>query len=495
MNVTGKLVYLVEQKYGIRRTRVSQTVNDSARHRADIGAPVPADFRLVAHAAEAHAHEFSAERARHRLGDGRFAHARRPDKTKDRPLDLFGQLQNRKVFDDTFLYALQPEMIGVEHRLCRAQIFRILRIRIERKFLDPVEIVENDGIIGTGRIDFIEPRQLFKGFFLRFGGQVFILDLIIQRLFFVLVVAELGMNGFQLFAQIKFLLPLIDVLAHLRADFALDFGNFQLLAQKPRKTFQTLYGNALFQKFLALALFKSEYGKHVVDELVGIGHFRKFNEHVLGHLLIEKRIFQHRLPSKAEISFRFRSVFADIIFAERFGNKHAVFRYDIFGKGAVKRFRAHLDVAARQLDDLRHARDHAVTVQIVFRRRIDERVFLRGDKDLRSVFRRGVDRREGDLSAHVKTDKGFGKNHLAAQGDHGQALLFLSGKRVFFLRAAVYFIHFVLFHIFTSSPLFALKNYRQYFFSITSTGFCSNGTVTSSAAARSSSLPSPTATP
>ena len=33
--------------------------NDAARHRADVGAAVAADVRLVAHAAETHAHIFA----------------------------------------------------------------------------------------------------------------------------------------------------------------------------------------------------------------------------------------------------------------------------------------------------------------------------------------------------------------------------------------------------------------------------------------------------
>ena len=141
VNVVGKFIDLVEQKHRIGRARAAHPVDDPAGHRPHVGAPVPADLRLVLHAAEAHAHELSAQRARHRFGDGGLAYPRRADETEHRTLDLFGELQHRKVFHDALLHVFQPEMIAVKDGFRLRQAGGILRIDVEGQFLDPVEIV------------------------------------------------------------------------------------------------------------------------------------------------------------------------------------------------------------------------------------------------------------------------------------------------------------------------------------------------------------------
>ena len=45
----------------IARAGLADGLNDVARQRADVGAPMPADFRLVMHAAQAHAHELATQ--------------------------------------------------------------------------------------------------------------------------------------------------------------------------------------------------------------------------------------------------------------------------------------------------------------------------------------------------------------------------------------------------------------------------------------------------
>ena len=49
---------------------------------------MPADFRFIANAAQAHAREFAAERIGNRLAQAGFADAGRPDKTQDRPVSF-----------------------------------------------------------------------------------------------------------------------------------------------------------------------------------------------------------------------------------------------------------------------------------------------------------------------------------------------------------------------------------------------------------------------
>ena len=52
-----ELVDLIEHEHRVARAGLAQALDDVAGQRADVGAPVAADLRLVVHAAEARAHE------------------------------------------------------------------------------------------------------------------------------------------------------------------------------------------------------------------------------------------------------------------------------------------------------------------------------------------------------------------------------------------------------------------------------------------------------
>ena len=93
---------------------VAQRAHQPSRQGADVGAPVPADLGLVAHAAERHAHELASGGAGDRLADRGLAGARRADQREDRPglrvgLDtaVLAQLAHRQVLGDAVLDVLQ----------------------------------------------------------------------------------------------------------------------------------------------------------------------------------------------------------------------------------------------------------------------------------------------------------------------------------------------------------------------------------------------------
>ena len=115
--VRADLVDLVEQDDGIARPRLAQPLHDAARQRADVGAPMAADLRLVAHAAERDPHELRA-RARARSN----ARARScpvpggPTKQRIGPLQVALQREHRDVLDDAVLDLLEAEVVLVEDR-------------------------------------------------------------------------------------------------------------------------------------------------------------------------------------------------------------------------------------------------------------------------------------------------------------------------------------------------------------------------------------------
>jgi hypothetical protein len=80
----AELVHLVQQEDRVLRAGLPQTLDDAARHGADVGAAVAADVRLVAGAAQRDAHVLPAQRPGDGLRDGRLAHAGRADEQQDR---------------------------------------------------------------------------------------------------------------------------------------------------------------------------------------------------------------------------------------------------------------------------------------------------------------------------------------------------------------------------------------------------------------------------
>ena len=60
--VRADLVDLVEQHHRVHRTGLADRPDDAAGQRPDVGAPVPTDLRLVAHAAQGDANELAAQR-------------------------------------------------------------------------------------------------------------------------------------------------------------------------------------------------------------------------------------------------------------------------------------------------------------------------------------------------------------------------------------------------------------------------------------------------
>src|SRR4029077_8770193 len=71
--IGANLVDLVEHQHGVPRAGTAKLLDEPARHRTDIGAPVPADLRLVAYPAQAHPGKLAPERVGDRLPETCFS--------------------------------------------------------------------------------------------------------------------------------------------------------------------------------------------------------------------------------------------------------------------------------------------------------------------------------------------------------------------------------------------------------------------------------------
>ena len=137
-----------------------QRLHEPAGHRADVGAPVPADLGFVAHAAQRDAHELAVHRARDRLPERRLADARRADEAEDRSLQVPLQLPDGEVFDDPFFDLVEVVVVLVEHTPCLDRIEPIVGRLRPRHVEDPVQVRADHLVLGRGRRHALEPLDL-----------------------------------------------------------------------------------------------------------------------------------------------------------------------------------------------------------------------------------------------------------------------------------------------------------------------------------------------
>ena len=209
----AELVDLVEHHHGIARAGLADRLDDVARQRADIGAPMAADLRLVVHAAEAQAHEFAPGRARDALAERGLADARRSDEAEDRALAVGLELAHREIFEDAPLDLGQPVMILVQDA-ARFGDVDVVGVELRPGQIDePIQIGADHAVFGGGLGHALEPLELLRRLILGLLRHARLFDRLAQlgdldR--FLVALAQLLLDVAQLLAQ--------DVLALLRGQ-------------------------------------------------------------------------------------------------------------------------------------------------------------------------------------------------------------------------------------------------------------------------------------
>ena len=194
--------------------------------RADVGAPVAADLRLVPDAAQGHLHELPVDGLRDGAHDGGLADAGRADEAQDRPahdgvlLRLVPKSQDGQVFDDALLDLLEAVVVLVQDLPGAFDIQVVLGILAPGQVQDPLHIgLGNDDLRAAGG-HAVHPAELLFTFFL---------GLLVQRGFLhplpvsalvvrVVALAQLRLDGPDLLPEVIVLL----VLFHLLREPALD---------------------------------------------------------------------------------------------------------------------------------------------------------------------------------------------------------------------------------------------------------------------------------
>src|SRR5450759_4846750 len=235
LNSASHLVDFVEHHDAIARSGLLDRLNDIAGQGADIGPPVPADFRLVMHAAQADADKRPVHGARDRLPQRGLADPGRSDEAENRRLAVRRQFSNRKVFDDPAFDLLQPEVILVENTSRLGDIDGFLGRQRPWQLDQPVEVAADHARLGGGlRHSLVAAYFLFRLAF-RLGRHLGLGDRLVQLrdlLRLAVAFSQLALNRRHLLAQDRLALALIEGGLGLLADLVGQPKDLEPLGQK-----------------------------------------------------------------------------------------------------------------------------------------------------------------------------------------------------------------------------------------------------------------------
>ena len=303
----AELVHLVEEEDGVLRAGLLHPLDDAPGQRADVRAPVAADVRLVARAAERDAHVLASHRAGDGLRDRRLPGAGRADEEQDRavlqdPVVVLAarlragrrlrrrsalplpQLADRQELEDPLLHVLEAVVVLFQHLVGARRIEQVLRARVPRQLGDPLQEGADDLRLHRFLGCPLQAVELALDLLLRGFGEVQLLQLLAQPRDVVILVpvAELAADGLELLAQVHLALPLPDLLLHLRLDVLLRVGDGDLALHLHQDAPEPVLHGQRLQQGLPLRRLQVEVPCHEVGEASGVADRR---EDLLDHLL------------------------------------------------------------------------------------------------------------------------------------------------------------------------------------------------------------------
>ena len=310
------LVDFVQQHHGVGGSRLAHPLDHFAGQRADIGAPMAADFGLVAHAAERHADELAAGRARDRLAERSLADARRSDQAEDRSLQLADEGLDRQILEDALFHLIQAVMVFFKDALGFLDVELVFGVLEPRQRQEPVEIVAHDGRFGRHRRHHLELLDLALALLASLGRHLLLAQFLFQFLNLVLelvLLAELLLNRAHLLVEVVLLLGLLHLLLDPGADALFDLEDFQLRAHVAEDLLQPLGRIGRFEQRLLVFELDAEMTDQLVGEIRGIVDRRDRGDHLGRNLLVQADIVVEGGDDRAHQRFDFGRAVADFL--------------------------------------------------------------------------------------------------------------------------------------------------------------------------------------
>ena len=213
-----------------------------------------ADLRLVAHAAQRHAHELAVGGPGDRLAERGLAHAGRADQAQDRRLQLVDALLHREVLDDALLDLLEAVVIGVEDLDRLGEVLADLALLLPRQPDQRVDEVAHDRRLGRHRRHHLELLQLRHrlgfGLLRHPGGLDLLLHLV--EVGVLVALAQLLLDRLDLLVQVVLALALLHLALDAAADALLDLQDVDFAFQQAQQVLEALADVDHLQDFLLL---------------------------------------------------------------------------------------------------------------------------------------------------------------------------------------------------------------------------------------------------
>jgi hypothetical protein len=278
-DVDPHLVDLVEHQNRIADTDLLHPLDDPARQRSDVRAPVPADLGLIAHAAEGNPVVTAAHRAGYRTTERCLSDARRTDETQNGRLLAPGELADRHVLDHPLLDLLEPVVVFVQ---ASARLFDVELVASQaapREVRDPLEVGPGDVVLRRLRLHPAHPAELLARDLLHLFRQPRGAQPVAQLLDFVFLAAfaELLFDRPHLLPQYLLALGLALVGDH-RAYLLLDPKELELPTDDAEHGAHPRLGIERLENFLLLRntrLLGREIGRDEVRERSTLTHVVK----------------------------------------------------------------------------------------------------------------------------------------------------------------------------------------------------------------------------
>ena len=424
--ILAQLVDLIQQEQRVHRARLLEVGDHLARQAADIGAPMTADFSLVAYAAKGLAHEFASAS----LGDGApqrsLADTRRTDETQDRSLQLVGARLNREIFDDPVLHLFQRIVIIIEHLL------RLRDILLEARFLAPwqaeqrVEIVAHDRSLGAHRLHALQLLQLGLCLRLGFLGKLQLLDLRGQLgdlvAFLAVLRTQLPLDRLQLFVQIIFALRLLHLALHAATDFFLDLQHAEFTLHEGKRHLQPLGRVRLDQQRLLVGNLDVDICRNRIGQRRGILDLAQLHRGFRRKLAVELGIIFELVEHRAHQRIDFLAFHGRLFGKANLDRAISVALFHRFQRHPLLALDEHTYRAVGQLQKLHDGGSDAHFVQIFSARIVLRRIKLGDEDDFLVLLHRLLQRDDGFVAADEQRHDHAGKNNDVAQRQQRQRL-------------------------------------------------------------------------
>ncbi len=252
----AELVNLVEHDHRVHHLDILECLHQLAGQRADVGATVTLDFRLIAHPADAETIERPAEGFGDGLADTGLAHARRADQQHNGAGDLALESADGEKLENAVLDVIETGMVLVEHLARALEVELVLAVHPPGQGGGPVEVVAGDGVFRRAGLEDRQLVQFLVDALLR-GGRHYLAfqaraELVGIGALVVLGDTQLALDDLQLFLEEELALALANLAIHLAGQLLLQPGDFHFLAQQRQHLLHALQDRHGIQHFLQL---------------------------------------------------------------------------------------------------------------------------------------------------------------------------------------------------------------------------------------------------